>query len=89
MGGAPEEYVYSSSSSRTHSETLIIPRSRAEYDNSSVGEEERFAAHHVRDALLDWQTWMLSMINISVITPGTSPSSRAPPSPFALLAVCR
>ena len=50
----------------------------AEYDNSSVGEEERFSARHVRDALLDWQVWMLSLINMSVITPGARASLFAP-----------
>ena len=49
-----------------------------EFDNSSVGEEERFSARHVRDALLDWQVWMLSLINMSVITPGAPASLFAP-----------
>ena len=72
MGGASEEYVYSSSSSRTRSETLIIPRSRAEYDNSSVGEEEHFELRHIWETLLDWQVWAHILIYMSIIAPRES-----------------
>ena len=43
----------------------------AEYDNSSVGEEERFEPRHLKEALLDWQVWLLSLINMTVTTAGT------------------
>ncbi|RPD60526.1 MFS general substrate transporter [Lentinus tigrinus ALCF2SS1-6] len=42
---------------------------RKKYDCSSVGEDEHFAARHVWEALTDWQVWLLSMINMSVIMP--------------------
>ena len=41
-----------------------------EFDNSTVGEEESFALRHVWEALTDWQVWLLSLVNMSVITPG-------------------
>ncbi|RPD60521.1 MFS general substrate transporter [Lentinus tigrinus ALCF2SS1-6] len=42
---------------------------KKKYDNSSVGEEEHFEWRHVKEALLDWQVWALSMINATVTTP--------------------
>lgn len=41
-----------------------------EYDNSSVGEEELFKLRHLKEALLDWQVWLLSLINMTVTTAG-------------------
>ena len=41
-----------------------------EFDNSTVGEEESFKLRHVWEALTDWQVWLLSLVNMSVITPG-------------------
>lgn len=35
-----------------------------EYDNSSVGEEEHMEWRHVREAILDWQVWLLAIINM-------------------------
>lgn len=35
-----------------------------EYDNSSVGEEEHLEWRHVREAVLDWQVWILAIINM-------------------------
>ncbi|RDX52238.1 MFS general substrate transporter [Lentinus brumalis] len=37
---------------------------RLKYDNSSVGEEEHFELRHIREAVLDWQVWMLAIINM-------------------------
>jgi len=42
---------------------------KKKYDLSSVGEEEQFALRHVWDALKDWQVWMLSLVNMSIIGP--------------------
>ncbi|KAI0692599.1 MFS general substrate transporter [Cerioporus squamosus] len=42
---------------------------RKKYDRSSVGEDEHFAVRHVWAALTDWQVWLLSLINMSVIAP--------------------
>ncbi len=43
-----------------------------EYDNSSVGEEEHFEIRHLWQALLDWQVWVLSFINLTVLTSSQS-----------------
>ena len=45
-------------------------RPTTEYDRSSVGEDEHFAARHVWEAVTDWQVWLLSVVNMSVIMPG-------------------
>ncbi|TFK86321.1 MFS general substrate transporter [Polyporus arcularius HHB13444] len=37
---------------------------RLMYDNSSVGEEQHFEWRHIREAVLDWQVWMLAIINM-------------------------
>ncbi|KAI0260071.1 MFS general substrate transporter [Gloeopeniophorella convolvens] len=42
---------------------------RKKYDNSSVGEEERFNVRHITSALLDWQVWMHILVYMSVIGP--------------------
>ena len=41
----------------------ILTRPGAEYDNSSVGEEEKFSMQHVKSAVLDWQVreaWVIT-----------------------------
>ncbi|KAI0356822.1 MFS general substrate transporter [Trametes cingulata] len=45
---------------------------RKKYDNSSVGEEEHFELRHLREGLLDWQTWASAMLNLvnSIMTYG-------------------
>jgi len=40
-----------------------------EYDNSSVGEEERFAVHHIWAALSDWQIWIHILVYMSITGP--------------------
>ncbi|KAI0649699.1 MFS general substrate transporter [Trametes meyenii] len=40
----------------------------AEYDNSSVGEEEHFEVRQIWETLLDWKVILGSLINMSVIT---------------------
>ena len=52
------------------SQTLTLSPYPVEYDNSSVGEEEHFEWRHVREALSDWQVWLLSFINMTVLTAG-------------------
>ncbi|KAG2124869.1 MFS general substrate transporter [Suillus clintonianus] len=42
---------------------------RKKYDNSSVGEEERFAARHVWAAFRDWQVWTHILIYMSIVGP--------------------
>ncbi|KAF8427633.1 MFS general substrate transporter [Boletus edulis BED1] len=42
---------------------------RKKYDNSSVGEEERFAFRHIVAAFTDWQVYLHLLVYISVITP--------------------
>lgn len=42
---------------------------RKKYDNSSVGEEERFAARHVWAAFRDWQVWLQIPIYVSIVGP--------------------
>ncbi|KAG0702234.1 MFS general substrate transporter [Suillus ampliporus] len=55
--------------------TFLTPEERAfvvwkkKYDNSSVGEEEGFAARHVLAAFRDWQVWLQILIAISIIGP--------------------
>ncbi|RPD60522.1 MFS general substrate transporter [Lentinus tigrinus ALCF2SS1-7] len=50
--------------------TFLTPHERAyiihrlKYDNSSVGEEEHLELRHIREAVLDWQVWTLSIINM-------------------------
>ncbi|KAJ8488388.1 hypothetical protein ONZ45_g13974 [Pleurotus djamor] len=41
----------------------------AEYDNSSVGEEEHFSVSHIWAALLDWQVWLHILVYFSIIGP--------------------
>ena len=41
----------------------------AEYDNSSVGEEEHFEMRHIWETLLDWQVWLHILIYMSIIAP--------------------
>ncbi|KAI0033011.1 MFS general substrate transporter [Vararia minispora EC-137] len=42
---------------------------KKKYDNSSVGEEERFALRHVAAAFTDWQVYLHILIYMSVIGP--------------------
>ncbi|KAL0946276.1 hypothetical protein HGRIS_012528 [Hohenbuehelia grisea] len=42
---------------------------RKKYDNSSVGEEERFAVRHVWTAFKDWQVYVHILVYMSIITP--------------------
>lgn len=42
---------------------------RKRYDNSSVGEEENFAMHHLYQAFTDWQIWLQILVYMSVIGP--------------------
>jgi hypothetical protein len=42
--------------SQLHNLSICV---NAEYDNSSVGEQEKFAIRHVRDAFVDWQVCCL------------------------------
>ncbi|KAA1475242.1 MFS general substrate transporter, partial [Dentipellis sp. KUC8613] len=42
---------------------------KKKYDNSSVGEEERFALRHMWAAFLDWQVWLHILIYMSIIGP--------------------
>ena len=51
-------------------QTLTLSPYLVEYDNSSVGEEEHFEWRHLRQALSDWQVWLLSFINMTVLTAG-------------------
>ncbi|KAI0767797.1 MFS general substrate transporter [Fomes fomentarius] len=58
----PETTTYLTPEERSY----IIHRKK--YDNSSVGEEEHFEIRHLWQALLDWQVWVLSFINLTVLT---------------------
>ncbi|KAJ3860105.1 major facilitator superfamily domain-containing protein [Lentinula novae-zelandiae] len=40
-----------------------------EFDNSSVGEEERFMVEHVYQAFTNWQVWIHLLIYISLVGP--------------------
>ncbi|KAG2124884.1 MFS general substrate transporter [Suillus clintonianus] len=42
---------------------------RKKYDNSSVGEEERFAARYIWAAFKDWQVWVHILIYMSIVGP--------------------
>ncbi|PPQ68016.1 hypothetical protein CVT24_002925 [Panaeolus cyanescens] len=42
---------------------------KKKYDNSSVGEEEKFAMKHLVSALLDWQVWIHILVYMSIIAP--------------------
>lgn len=42
---------------------------RKKYDNSSVGEEEKFAARHVWAAFRDWQVWLHIPVYVSIVGP--------------------
>ncbi|KAG1847112.1 MFS general substrate transporter [Suillus tomentosus] len=42
---------------------------RKKYDNSSVGEEKKFAAKHVWAAFQDWQIWLHIPIYMSIVGP--------------------
>ncbi|KAJ8596851.1 MFS general substrate transporter [Rhizopogon salebrosus TDB-379] len=42
---------------------------RKRYDNSSVGEEEKFAVKYIWAAFADWQVWCHIFIYFSVVTP--------------------
>ncbi|KAG0694942.1 MFS general substrate transporter [Suillus ampliporus] len=54
---------------------FLTPEERAfviwkkKYDNSSVGEEEEFAARHVWAAFGDWQVWLHILVYISIAGP--------------------
>ncbi|KAG0702235.1 MFS general substrate transporter [Suillus ampliporus] len=54
---------------------FLTPEERAfvvwkkKYDNSSVGEEERFAARHVWAAFGDWQVWLHVLVYMSIVGP--------------------
>ncbi|KAG1735896.1 MFS general substrate transporter [Suillus paluster] len=54
---------------------FLTPEERAfvvwkkKYDNSSVGEEERYASRHVWAAFGDWQVWLHILIFFSIIGP--------------------
>jgi len=54
---------------------FLTPEERAfvvwkkKYDNSSVGEEERFALRHVLAAFKDWQVYLHILVYMSIITP--------------------
>ncbi|KAI1783045.1 MFS general substrate transporter [Ganoderma leucocontextum] len=39
------------------------------FDNSTVGEDEQFALRHIWEALIDWQVWLLGLLNMAVIMP--------------------
>jgi len=41
----------------------------AEYDNSSVGEEEHFEMRHLWAAFTDWQIYMHILVYMSIIGP--------------------
>ncbi|KAI0658144.1 MFS general substrate transporter [Cubamyces menziesii] len=59
----PEERAYVVHKKSTHE--LIF----AEYDNSSVGEEEHFELRQLWETLTDWRVIVCALINASVITP--------------------
>ncbi|KAG2353815.1 MFS nicotinic acid transporter Tna1 [Suillus spraguei] len=42
---------------------------KKKYDNSSVGEDERFMTRHVWAALRDWQIWLHIFMYISIVVP--------------------
>ncbi|KAF9234655.1 MFS general substrate transporter [Melanogaster broomeanus] len=42
---------------------------KKKYDNSSVGEEERFAIRHVVAAFTDWQVWLHVLVYYSIVAP--------------------
>ncbi|KAH9835015.1 MFS general substrate transporter [Rhodofomes roseus] len=42
---------------------------KKKYDNSSVGEEERFELQHLKAAVLDWQIWMQIMVYFGIVVP--------------------
>ncbi|TBU37694.1 MFS general substrate transporter [Dichomitus squalens] len=46
--------------------TYVIHRKKV--DNSSVGEDEHFALRHVWEAFTDWQVWLISLVNMTVLT---------------------
>ncbi|KAG1731485.1 MFS general substrate transporter [Suillus paluster] len=54
---------------------FLTPEERAfvvwkkKYDNSSVGEEERFAVRHIWAAFRDWQVWLHILISFSIVGP--------------------
>ncbi|KAJ4469922.1 MFS general substrate transporter [Lentinula edodes] len=54
---------------------FLTPEERAfvvwkkKFDNSSVGEEERFMVEHVYQAFTDWQVWIHLLIYISLVGP--------------------
>ncbi|KAI0804538.1 MFS general substrate transporter [Irpex lacteus] len=54
---------------------FLTPEERAyvlwkkKYDNSSVGESEKFALRHVWAAFKDWQVWLHILIYMSIIGP--------------------
>ena len=58
------------------------PPPRAEYDNSSVGEEEHFEVRHLWETLLDWQVWLHILVYMSIIAP------RKFPFPLSLSVAC-
>ncbi len=42
----------------------------AEFDNSTVGEDDHFSLRHIWEAITDWQVWLLGLLNMAVIMPG-------------------
>ncbi|EIM87019.1 MFS general substrate transporter [Stereum hirsutum FP-91666 SS1] len=65
----PEEKAYVIWKKSAFFVLRILPGWFAEYDNSSVGEEERFALRHLWAALTDWQVWLHILVYISVVGP--------------------
>ena len=59
-----EECVLALHSGHTHELGFV-----AEYDNSSVGEEEHFSVRHIVAALTDWQVWMHIFVYMSIVGP--------------------
>ncbi|KAI0043339.1 MFS general substrate transporter [Auriscalpium vulgare] len=42
---------------------------KKKFDNSSVGEEERFAPRHIWAAFSDWQVWLHILVYMSIVGP--------------------
>ncbi|KAG1850813.1 MFS general substrate transporter [Suillus subalutaceus] len=53
----------------TPEERAFVVWRKVKYDNSSVGEEERFASRHVWAAFRDWQVWLHIPIYVSIVGP--------------------
>ncbi|GAW01821.1 MFS general substrate transporter [Lentinula edodes] len=67
---------------------FLTPEERAfvvwkkKFDNSSVGEEERFMVEHVYQAFTDWQVWIHLLIYISLVGPYNSAANLVNPANF-------